>query len=148
MAVMSALPDPEYHAEMYRDIPTKRLLAWVVDSLVIALLTAVLVPLTFFTALFYIPLLVVIVSFLYRWWSLAANSATPGMRFMAVELRNGSGERLSNAEALLHTAGYQLSITIVPLQLISIVLMLVSARKQGLTDHVLDTAMLNRQAGF
>ena len=37
---------------------------------------------------------------------------------------------------------------IFPLQLVSIVLMLISDRKQGLTDHLLGTVALNRSAGY
>lgn len=140
------LPDPETEAEFYADIPTKRFVAWVVDVVLITLITAVLVPFTLFTALFFLPVLYFIVSFLYRWVSLARNSATPGMRLVAIEFRSRMGEPFDGGLAALHTAGYAVSVAMFPLQFVSIALMLISARKQGLTDHVLGTAAINRAA--
>lgn len=142
----TALPDPYTHEELYRDVPTKRLVAWGVDFLVIAALTIVLIPFTLFTALIYLPFLALLVSFLYRWVTIARGSATLGMRFTAIELRGPDGGRLDTSQALLHTLGYHVSISIFPLQLLSIALMLMSDRKQGLTDHLLGTAALNRVA--
>jgi uncharacterized RDD family membrane protein YckC len=140
------LPDPDTDADLYADIPTKRFIAWVVDVILISLLTAVLVPFTLFTALFYLPFLYMVISFLYRWVSIARNSATPGMRFMSIELRNRMGEPLDGGLAALHTLGYFVSVAVFPLQLVSVALMLISARRQGLTDHILGTAVLNKPA--
>jgi uncharacterized RDD family membrane protein YckC len=142
----TALPDPYAHAEMYADVPTKRLIAWGVDFLVIAAMTLVLVPITLFTALFYLPLLALMVSFLYRWTTLTTGGATWGMRFASIEIRDAQGQRPDMLTALLHTLGYHVSVAIFPLQLVSIALMLMSERKQGLTDHVLGTVALNRMA--
>ena len=97
-----------------------------------------------FTALFFLPLLYGIVSFLYRWSSLAARSATPGMRIMAIELRTLAGDRLDGATAFFHTAGYFFSVVTFPLQLISIAMMLFTPRRQGLSDTILGTAAINR----
>jgi uncharacterized RDD family membrane protein YckC len=126
----------------------KRLLAWVVDVAVIAVLTAIVVPFTFFTGLFFLPLLFLFVGFLYRWATISTGSATWGMRLAAIELRDAQGARFDSLTAFLHTLGYTVSVSVFPLQLVSIVLMLVSDRKQGLTDHVLGTAALNRRASY
>ena len=40
----STLPDPDYNADLYRDVPVKRLMAWVVDLLLITLLVRVSSP--------------------------------------------------------------------------------------------------------
>ncbi|MEO1239405.1 MAG: RDD family protein [Pseudomonadota bacterium] len=141
-----ALPQPETHPELYADTVSKRFIAWVIDVLLISVVTMVIVPLTAFTALFFLPLLYASISFLYRWWSLAARSATPGMRLTSIELRCANGNRFDGATAFLHTAGYFVSIAIFPLQLVSIVLMLMSGRRQGLSDHVLGTAAINKTA--
>lgn len=140
----TALPDPYTHAEMYADVPSKRLIAWGVDFLAIAAMTLVLVPITLFTALLYLPFLWLMVSFLYRWTTLTTGGATWGMRFTSIEFREGNGQRLDTLTAFLHTLGYHVSIAIFPLQLVSIALMLMSERKQGLTDHILGTVALNR----
>ncbi|MXQ06968.1 RDD family protein [Alphaproteobacteria bacterium GH1-50] len=140
------LPDPVTEAEFYADVPTKRLIAWFVDIVLISLLTALVTILSLFTALFILPVVYGVISFVYRWVSLTRRSATPGMRLVALEMRRADGDRFDGPTALMHTAGYFVSVAVFPLQLISIVLMLMSERRQGLTDMVLGTAALNREA--
>ena len=140
----TGLPDPEYMDQRYRDVPSKRFFAWVIDVILISIITGVLTLFTFMTALFFLPLLYGVTSFLYRWGTIAASSATPGMRIMAIGLRTAEGARLSGSMAFLHTAGYFFSVVTFPLQLISIVMMLTTSRRQGLTDAILGTAALNK----
>ncbi|WP_108484302.1 RDD family protein [Oceaniglobus ichthyenteri] len=140
------LPDPDRQSGFYENVPSKRLLAWVVDVVIIGVITAVLVPFTLFIGLFFLPMLFGVISFMYRVVSLANWSGTPGMRLMAIELRTSQGARFDLMAAFLHTLGYAVSVTFFPVQLISIVLMLTSARAQGLTDYVMGTAALNRAA--
>ena len=142
------LPDPDRQAEFYADVPAKRLVAWLLDTLLISIITAVIVPFTAFTALFFLPLLFLVVGFVYRVVSLANRSATPGMRLAAIEFRTHRGERFDGGMALLHTIGYSLSMAMVFPQVISIILMLTSARKQGLSDLVLGSAVVNKNARF
>lgn len=142
----TALPDPELLPEFYRYVPFKRLVAWVIDTLLILLLTLVVVPFTAFTAVFFLPLLYVALNLGYRTVGLARWSATPGMWVMAIELRHLSGHRLDPGNAFLHSLGYTVSVLIPFLQVVSICLMLVTPRGQGLTDHILKTAALNRPA--
>ena len=138
-----ALPDPQTHAEFYADVPTKRLLAWLVDVVIVAFLALLLSALTLFTALLIFPAFYAVVSFLYRWVGLSRNSATIGMRLFSVELRTADGNVFDASTAFLHTAGYFLSVAIFPAQLVSVVLMLLTEKRQGLTDLVLGTAMVN-----
>ena len=138
------LPDPRTRPEFYAGVPFKRGLAWFADAILIGLLTAVAVPFTAFTGLFFLPLLFLVIGFLYRWVTLAGGSATLGMRLMSIELRDRYGERFDSGHAFLHTVGYTVSVTVFPLQLISIALMLISERGQGLTDHILGTAAIHR----
>jgi uncharacterized RDD family membrane protein YckC len=140
------LPDPVTQAEFYADVPAKRLFAWIVDTILIVALTALVVLFTAFTALFFLPLAFLAVGFLYRWVTLANSSATPGMRLVAIEIRAGDGGRLDPMLAGLHTLGYSVSMAMFPLQLVSIALMLMTERRQGLTDHILGTAAVNRAA--
>ncbi|WP_264213210.1 RDD family protein [Leisingera thetidis] len=143
---MTALPDPDYQAEFYASVPAKRLLAWIIDSILIFALSAGAVVLTAFTGLLIWPLLFLAVGFAYRTATIAGGSATWGMRFAGIELRDGAGRRLGTGLAALHTAGYTLSLALPVLQAVSVILMLVSPRGQGLTDHVLGTVMLNRRS--
>lgn len=145
-ATMSGLPNPTSQEELYRDVPVKRLFAWIIDVVVVAILTAVVTPFTFFTALFFLPVLYAILSFLYRWVTLARGSATWGMRMVALEMRQSDGQPFSTGTAFMHTVGYVVSVVTFPLQLISIASMLMTERKQGLSDLVLGTAAINRMA--
>ena len=145
-APMTGLPNPSSQSALYADVPTKRFFAWVIDVVIIAVLTALVTPFTFFTALFFLPVLYAVLSFLYRWVTLSTGSATWGMRMVALEMRQSDGRPLTSGTAFLHTAGYIFSVVTFPLQLISIACMLISERKQGLTDMVLGTAAINRVA--
>src|SRR5690606_16075884 len=140
------LPDPETQGGFYADVASKRFFAWIIDILLIGLLTALTLPFTLFIGVFFLPLIFGVLSFMYRVVSLANWSATPGMRVTSIEFRTGRGARFDLAAAFLHTLGYAMSVAIFPLQMISIVLMLTSARAQGLTDHVMGSAAINRAA--
>ena len=140
------LPDPAFQPEFYRDVPAKRLVAWVIDTLIVALLTALVVPFTAFLALLFLPLLFLVVNFLYRWATLSARSATWGMRFVALEFRRLDGRRFDPGTAFAHTLVYTVSVAMVLPQLVSVVLMATGARAQGLGDRLLGTAALNRSA--
>jgi len=140
------LPDPHTQPQFYDAVPSKRLVAWIIDMVLIILMCLVIVPLTAFAGLFFFPLLMVLVGFVYRVVTLANGSATWGMRFVAIELRTADGTRFNTAMALLHTAGYTLSLAFPILQVISVIMMLTSARGQGLSDQALGTVALNRRA--
>lgn len=141
-----ALPDPERHADFYAGVPAKRAVAWVIDTLATALVTAVIVPFTAFTALFFLPLLFLAVNFAWRAASLANWSATPGMRTCGIELRAADGRRLDAGTAVAHTFGTMLTWGFVLPQVASAAMMLITPRGQGLTDHVLGTVAIHRPA--
>jgi uncharacterized RDD family membrane protein YckC len=145
---LSGLPDPDRHAEFYADVPVKRFIAWILDGIAILLLALLAVPFTAFTALFFFPLLWLLVGLVYRIVTIANWSATPGMRMMAIEFRTGSGARFDLQTAALHTLGYTVSMAAFPLQAVSIVLMLTTPRGQSLPDHMLGTAAINRRARY
>jgi len=136
-------PDPDRHAAFYEGVLSKRFLAWLLDMALILMMTAIIVPFTAFTALFFLPGLFLVVGFLYRWMTLSGRSATWGMRLMNIEFLDRNGQRFDAATAFLHTLGYSLSMAFVIPQILSVALMLISARGQGLTDHVLGTVAIN-----
>ncbi|GGO57650.1 RDD family protein [Roseovarius pacificus] len=140
------LPDPVTQPEFYSDVPAKRLLAWVVDTVLIVLICLLIVPFTAFTGLFFFPFLLLVVGFAYRVVTIARGSATWGMRLVSLEFRKLDGQRFDLSMALLHTLGLTISFGFPILQVISIVLMLTTERGQGLSDHVLGTVALNRRA--
>lgn len=143
---MSQLPDPYAQPQFYTFVPTKRLVAWIIDTVVILILSAVAVVLTAFVGAFFWVLLYAAIGFAYRVVTIANGSATWGMRFAGIELRNAYGERLDLGLALAHTTGYTVSMLLPLLQLVSVVMMLTGARGQGLTDAFLGTVALNRRA--
>ncbi len=138
-------PDPDTQPQFYTGVPTKRLVAWILDMVLIVLICLAMLPFTAFTGILFFPFLMLIVGFLYRVATLTGGSATWGMRLLSLEIRQGDDRPLDGATALLHTLRYSVSLALPVLQLISIVLMLTSARRQGLTDMVLGTVALNKR---
>ncbi len=143
-----ALPDAETQSEFYADVPVKRLIAWVIDTVLIVLLCVAILPFTAFTGIFFFPFLILVVGFAYRVVTIANGSATWGMRLVSIEFRLPNGERFDLGAAFMHTLGYSVSLAIPVLQIVSVVLMLTSSRGQGLTDHVMGTVALNRAARY
>jgi len=143
---MTHLPDPDTQPQFYDGVAIKRLLAWIVDTVLIALVAVAILPFTAFTGLFFFPFLLLVVGFIYRTTTLAGGSATWGMRLFSIEFRTMHGERFDLGTAFAHTLGYSISIAMFPAQIVSIILMLTTARGQGLTDHVLGTVAMNRRS--
>lgn len=143
---MSDLPDPAYQPEFYDSVAPKRFLAWIIDSVLILVLTLVALPFTGFLGLFVFPVMYLVLGFAYRVVTLANGSATLGMRLCAIELRRWDGRRFDLEAAFLHTLGYSVSISMPLIQIVSIVLMMTSSRGQGLTDHVIGSTALNKPA--
>lgn len=143
-APMTALPDPDRHAEFYSGTALKRGVAWIVDTIFVTLIVALVSLVTALTALLILPLVWLAVGFLYRWVTLSGNSATWGMRLMNIEFLDRYGQRFDAATAFVHTLGYSLSMAFVLPQLLSVALMIISRRGQGLTDMVLGSVAINR----
>ncbi len=140
------IPDPHTQPEFYADIPMKRLMAFLVDTVVILVLCVLILPFTAFTGIFFFPFLMLLVGFFYRVATISKWSATPGMLLVAIEFRTLSGERFDAQMAVMHTGIFSAALVFLPAQFVSAVLMLSSARAQGLTDHMLGTVALNRRA--
>jgi uncharacterized RDD family membrane protein YckC len=143
-----ALPDPDTQPEFYADVPAKRLVAFVVDTLVIIALSLLVVPFTAFTGLFFFPVLMAVVGFAYRVVTIARGSATWGMRLVAIEFRAADGRRFDLGLGFAHTLGLTLCFALPLLQVASVVLMLTRPRGEGLSDLVLGTVALNRRAAM
>lgn len=140
------LPDPVTQPEFYANVPTKRLLAWVVDTLIILLFILVIVLMTGLLAAFALPMLIFVVSMIYRTTTIANRSATWGMRLFAIELRDHKGQRLDLQTAAWHSFGFMMSCVFIPVQLLSAVFMVASPTGQGLTDIAIGTVMVNKRS--
>ncbi|MEL7279296.1 MAG: RDD family protein [Pseudomonadota bacterium] len=141
------IPDPTTQPEFYQDVPAKRALAWLIDSVLVLLLCLLILPFTAFVALFFFPFLWWVVSFVYRVATISKGSATWGMRVMSIEFRTQSGDRFDLGTALKHTIGYSFSLLFVIVQILSIGAILVTERRQSLVDLALGTVAINRRAG-
>lgn len=141
---VSNQPDPIRAPQFYASVPIKRLIAWFIDMGITLLLAVLVIPFTAFAGLFFFPLLVLVIGFGYRSVTIGASSATWGMRIMSIELRDSRGERFDFSQALVHTLIYTVSTAFVLIQIISIIMMLGTARGQSLTDMVLGSVMINR----
>ena len=140
----SRLPEPDARPDIYAGARLSRALAWVLDVFIVGVICTLLLPFTAFIGIFFFAAMMLVVGFFYRWWTLAARSATWGMRFFGIQIRRLDGRTLTGGEAFLHTLGYSVSVVMAPAQLISVCLMGVTPRGQGLTDLVLGTTAVNR----
>ncbi len=140
------LPDPATQPEFYADVALKRLIAFVVDTAVIVVLCLLTAVVTAGMSLFVFPIMMAVIGYAYRVVTLTRASATWGMRLMAIEFRDASGARFDLRLAALHTLGLTISFAIPFVQVASVVLMLTTARGQGLSDQVLGTVAINRPA--
>lgn len=138
--------DPHFTPDNFAGVPLKRGIAWVMDMVLIGILCTLILPFTAFTGIFFFPVMMLVVGFIYRWFTIASGSATWGMRIVGVSLRDHHGQPLESGTALAHTLGYSISVAIAPLQLISIAMMLFTQRGQGLTDHLLGTIAINQRS--
>ncbi len=148
----SGLPDPERDSQFYEGVPTRRLVAFFVDVVIILAIDAAVFAIlgviglvTFGLAWLLIGVAWFAIGFLYRVWTLGSGqSATPGMRLTGIEIRNAAGRRLSKGEAAIHTGGLYLALFFLPLQIVSVLMMGFGARGRGLHDLPLGSTAINR----
>ncbi|HBH00086.1 MAG: RDD family protein [Rhodobacteraceae bacterium] len=148
---LSALPDPDTAPQFYDGVAIKRLLAWVADALGILVVTLLVwLPITVLTLGFGAVLfgaIWLVVALLWRVWSIAQTSATPGMRLMAIELRNRHGARFDTAEAVFHTILYMLFFGFGITLIATLVTIAATRYRQGLHDMLIGSTAINRPAG-
>ncbi|NBO21043.1 MAG: RDD family protein [Rhodobacteraceae bacterium] len=144
----SAQPDPIRHAEFYEGVTFRRAVAFVIDLVVIGLLTALAVMISALVALFFLPATVLVISFLYRWVTLAGGSATLGMRAAGITFLDRYGQPFDAGVALAHTLGYSMAMAFVLPQILSVALMCLSARGQGLVDLVLGSVAIRSASPY
>ena len=142
----TGLPDPEFQAEFYQDIPSKRLIAWLIDSVIVGLLTIVVLPFTAFTGLFFLPFLLAAINFIYRVVTITSGSATIGMRLVAIELRQRDGSRFDLSMAFIHTLLFTVFFSFLLPQILSIIMVMTGSKAQALHDLPLGSAAINRAA--
>jgi uncharacterized RDD family membrane protein YckC len=143
--------DPMVRPERYEGVRTRRIFAFVVDAALILFLMAaayfaigVLGIFTLGLLWLLLPAVWPVVAILYSVLTLGGrSSATPGMRFIGIEIRNVRGERIDYGIALLHVLGFWCSVAILtPLVLL---VALFTERKQLLHDLILGTVAVRSE---
>lgn len=142
----SALPDPAIRPEFYEGVAIKRFFAWLIDLLIVGVMTGLVVLMTLFLGLFILPVIWLVLDAVYRTVTLARGSATWGHRMMGLQYRDALGHRLGFGKAVLVTAGYLLSTAFIIPQILSVLAVMVTDKGQNLTDLLLGTTALNRPA--
>ncbi|NYS24108.1 RDD family protein [Rhodobacteraceae bacterium 2376] len=140
------LPDPQLQPEFYANVPLKRALAWLVDTVLILLLALIAVIFTLFVGAFIFPVLFAAVSIGYRTVMLARFGATFGMMLGGIRLFHLDGRNPDPATAAIYSVLHAGVMFFVITQIASIVTILVTPYRQGLHDLALGTTMLNRPA--
>lgn len=137
--------DPAVHPERYDGVRTRRSFAFLVDAAVIFFLMVLASIVIFILGVFtfgfgwlLFPLVWPAVAVLYSTLTLGGpNSATPGMRFVGIEMRTTGGQRLGYPLALLHALGFWFTVTL--LTPFVLLFALLTPRKQLLHDLALGT---------
>ncbi|MEM7177383.1 MAG: RDD family protein [Pseudomonadota bacterium] len=146
-----SLPDPDRDAQFYEDVPMRRLIAFMFDAVIIVVLMGLVLVaamivglLTFGLGWFLGIALFTVTGFLYRLALMANNSATLGMSFMGIEIRDRTGEPLDLPTAMVHTIGYYVTVLFPVLMIAGWIIMLMSPHKRLMHDWLPGTAAINR----
>ena len=137
--------DPLAHPELYDGVRTRRIFAFLVDAAVVFFLMVVayvvisiLGVLTLGLGFLLLPAVWPVVAILYAVLTLGGRyQATPGMRFMGIEIRMLHGGEVSYGMALLHALGFWFSVSLLTPFILLVALF--TQRKQLLHDLILDT---------
>ncbi|WP_181701878.1 RDD family protein [Chthonobacter albigriseus] len=150
--VPSTFPaDPLTDGRLYDGVRTRRAIGFLLDAVVLAILTLLASVLIFFLGIFTLglgwllyPLLWPVLALIYCAFTMGGpNSATPGMRAMGLEVRQLDGQKLTPVIAAIHSVLFYASVSI--LTPFVLVVALISDRKRLLHDLVLGTVVVNRR---
>jgi uncharacterized RDD family membrane protein YckC len=134
-------------ARLYDGVRTRRVIAVMIDYLIVAVLTIPVAILVFFLGILTLGLgwilfsiLVPAVAILYIWNTLgSANQATTGMRMMGIRLNRLDGRRIDGMTAVVHSVLFWAgNVILTPLILL---VTLFSDRKRTLHDLLLGTVV-------
>ena len=138
-----SLPDPASDLRFYAGVPARRLLAFLIDVVIVWGFALLAVVLSFGLGLFVMGFIVAALDVLYRIITITGRSATWGMRFVAIELRRRDGGRFDLLHAVGHTILFYVVVAFAPLLLVSATLMAGSALGRGLHDLPFGSTMIN-----
>lgn len=141
--------DPISQPELFEGLRTKRIFAFFIDTIAIALLTGVAAVAIFFIGIFTLGLGWLAYAFLWQGVAIlytaftlgGPSSATPGMRAMGLEMRLWHGARMYPLLAVVHVVLFWISVGLItPFVLL---VSLFSNQKRLLHDIILGTVVVN-----
>lgn len=144
--------DPEMHPELYDGVLAKRIIAFLLDLVFMAIWLAIGVVVvlilaipTLGLALLLLGGLGAIVYFLYIGLTLGSEqAATPGMKIMGLEMRLWHGEKPGFIIACFHALLFWFTVFMALVLLVSGLFALFNRRKRTLHDLVAGVIVLNR----
>ena len=145
-AFQDLLTDPAY----YRNVVWRRLVAHLLDTLLVALVMAPVLIGLLLTAIVTLGLIaipmalafILVRAVYYVVYTGGARSATPGMRLLGIELRDAEGGRPGYLQSAVRTLLYYATLAILtPLVLIVIPL---NRQRRGVHDFLSGTVVVNR----
>ncbi|PTW61312.1 putative RDD family membrane protein YckC [Breoghania corrubedonensis] len=144
--------DPLEHMALFEGVRTKRIFAFMIDVIAIAILTFMAGIAVFFLGIFTLGLGWLAYAFLWQGVAILYSaftlggpfSATPGMRAFGIELRLVDGRRPTPLLAIAHVVLFWVSFTMItPLVLL---VSLFSNKKRLLHDIIVDGVVVNSSA--
>lgn len=144
--------DPVAHPELFEGVRSRRIFAFFIDVVAIALLTLAAGVVVFFLGIFTFGLAFLFYAFLgqavallYAAFTLGGpNAATPGMRAMGLEMRLWYGAKPYPLLAAMHALLFWFSVAL--LTPFVLLVALFSGRKRLLHDLILGTVVMNTSA--
>lgn len=144
--------DPVAMPDLFEGVRTKRIFAFCIDAIAVAILTCVAAVLVFILGIFTLGLawffyafLAQGVAILYTAFTLGGpNAATPGMRAMGLEMRLWYGGRPYPLLAVMHLLLFWFSVAL--LTPFVLLVSLFTDRKRLLHDLILGTVVMNSAA--
>ena len=138
------LPDPDADAQFYAGVPAKRLVAFIIDVVLVWGIAILVSLLTLGVGFLILGFLIAVIDLIYRTMTIGSQSATIGMRLMGIELRTFGGDRFNTGHAFIHTLLFYAMLAFVIVQLISVIMMGGSRYGRGLHDFIVGSTMINR----
>lgn len=144
--------DPQARPELFEGIRSRRIFAFFIDFVAIAVLTFAAGIMVFFLGVLTLGLGFLIYAFLWQAVALlytaftlgGPNAATPGMRAMGLEMRLWYGAKPYALLAAMHAVCFWFSVTMLTPLVLAVSLF--SDRKRLLHDIILGTVVMNSPA--
>lgn len=138
---------PVFGIERFEGVLSRRIVAFILDCILIGLLTIPFLVLSFFLAVLTFGLLVipiggVLTFFYFTLFTGGAKSATPGMRLMGIELRDLGGGRPDLLQAGARTLVFMASNTVLPVIICAVALF--DLRRRTIHDMLTSTVVVRR----